>query len=314
MTTDRALILLLSGCFGVLVLSTAVTYILRLKVAAGPQSDVVGNLIARINAWWVMVGLLGAAVLIGKPGVIVLFAVISFLALREFITLTNTRRADHWVLVVTFFVLTPIQYGLIWAGQYGIFTILIPVYGFLFLPILAALRSDTTNFFERIAKVQWGLMICVYCISYVPALLTLKIENYEGRDVLLAAFLITVVQLSDVLQYVWGKLIGRHLIVPSLSPSKTWEGFVGGVATASLIGTSLWWITPYEPWQAGLIALLITVMGFLGGLVMSAIKRDQGVKDWGHAISGHGGILDRLDSIIFSAPIFFHVTRFWWTT
>jgi len=313
-TTDRALILLLSGCLAVLVLSTAAAYILRLKVAAGPQSDVVGNLIARINAWWVMVGLLGAAVLIGKPGVIVLFAVISFLALREFITLTNTRRADHWVLVVTFFVLTPIQYGLIWAGQYGIFTILIPVYGFLFLPILAALRSDTTNFFERIAKVQWGLMICVYCISYVPALLTLKIENYEGRNVLLAAFLIAVVQLSDVLQYVWGKLVGKHLIVPSLSPSKTWEGFVGGIATASIIGTSLWWITPYEPWQAGLIALLITVMGFLGGLVMSAIKRDQGVKDWGHTISGHGGILDRLDSIIFSAPIFFHVTRFWWTT
>jgi len=313
-TADRALLLLLSGCVVVLALSTAVAYILRFKMAAGPQSDVVGNLIARINAWWVMVGLLGAAVLIGKPGVIVLFAVISFLALREFITLTNTRRADHWVLVATFFVLTPIQYGLIWAEQYGIFTILIPVYGFLFLPILAALRSDTTNFFERVAKVQWGLMICVYCISYVPALLTLKIENYEGRDVLLAAFLIAVVQLSDVLQYVWGKLIGRHLIVPSLSPSKTWEGFVGGVATASIIGTSLWWITPYEPWQAGLIALLITVMGFLGGLVMSAIKRDQGVKDWGHAISGHGGILDRLDSIIFSAPIFFHVTRFWWTT
>jgi phosphatidate cytidylyltransferase len=203
MSWDHDLVLLLSGCFAILLVSTAVAHVLRLKLAAGPQTEMVANLIARINAWWVMIGLLALAVLVGKPGVILLFAGISFLALREFITLTHTRRADHWGLVATFFVLTPIQYGLIWAGQYGIFTILIPVYGFLFLPILSALRSDTTDFFERIAKVQWGLMICVYCISYVPALLTLKIDNYEGRNILLAAFLIAVVQLSDVLQYVW---------------------------------------------------------------------------------------------------------------
>jgi phosphatidate cytidylyltransferase len=309
MSTDRELFLLFGGCLAILSVSTIGTYALRLKLGSGP---VIENLTERVNAWWVMVVVLGIAMLIGKAALIPLFALISFQALREFITLTHTRRADHWALVATFFVATPLQYALIWYDQYGIYAILIPVYGFLFLPILAALRADTTHFFERVAKVQWGLMICVYCISYVPALYMLKIANYDGRNALLIAFLVFVVQLSDVLQYVWGKLVGRHKIAPTLSPSKTWEGFIGGVLSASGVGAALWWMTPFKPWQAALIALLITMLGFLGGLVMSAIKRDQGVKDWGDMISGHGGILDRLDSIIFSAPVFFHVTRYWW--
>lgn len=165
----------------------------------------------------------------------------------------------------------------------------------------------------RVAEVQWGLMICIFCTSHVPALLTLQIPDYEGRQLLLIAFLVLVVQSSDVLQYVWGKLLGSRKIAPLLSPSKTVEGFVGGVASATLIGAALWWITPFTPWQAGIMALIVTLMGFLGGLVMSAIKRDRGVKDWGHMIEGHGGMLDRLDSVIFAAPIFFHITRYWWT-
>jgi phosphatidate cytidylyltransferase len=156
-------------------------------------------------------------------------------------------------------------------------------------------------------------MISVFCVSHVPALLTLPIPGYTGRNLLLIFFLVLVVQSSDVLQYVWGKLLGRHKIAPLLSPSKTVEGFIGGVASASLIGAALWWITPFTWWQAGLLALVINLMGFLGGLVMSAIKRDRGVKDWGRMIEGHGGMLDRLDSVIFAAPIFFHMVRYWWS-
>ena len=166
---------------------------------------------------------------------------------------------------------------------------------------------------SRVAETQWGLMISVFSLSHVPALLGLGIPGYEGRNLLLIAFLVLVVQSSDVLQYVWGKLLGRHKIAPELSPSKTVEGFLGGVASASVLGALLWWITPFSPWQAGVIALLINLMGFFGGLVMSAIKRDRGVKDWGWMIEGHGGVLDRLDSVIFAAPVFFHMTRYWWT-
>jgi phosphatidate cytidylyltransferase len=153
----------------------------------------------------------------------------------------------------------------------------------------------------------------VFCVSFVPALLTLDIPGYEGRNLLLIAYLVIVVQLSDVLQYVCGKLFGKHKIAPNLSPSKTVEGFVGGILLSSLIGAALWWTTPFNPWQSFLIALLINLLGFAGGIVMSAIKRDRGVKDWGHMIEGHGGMLDRLDSVCFAAPIFFHLVRFWWT-
>jgi phosphatidate cytidylyltransferase len=249
----------------------------------------------------------------GKGGVILLFAFASFAALREFMTLTPTRRGDHWALAATFFVGLPLQYYLVYIDWYGLYTVFIPVYGFLLLPIIAALNGDTTRFLERIAFVQWGLMICVFCVSHVPALLTLQIPGFEGRNLLLIAFLVMVVQGSDVLQYVFGKLFGRHKVAPDLSPSKTWEGLIGGVASATALGAALWWITPFTPVQAAGMALVICLLGFFGGLVMSGIKRDRGVKDWGRMIEGHGGMLDRLDSVIFAAPIFFHLTRFWFT-
>ena len=241
------------------------------------------------------------------------FFLISFYALREFLTLVYTRRADHTAIAAAFYFALPVQYILIWQGWYGMYSIFIPVYVFLLLPILSAAGGDTQRFLERASKVQWGLMACVFCISHVPALLSLNIPGYEGHNMMLIAFLVIVVQGSDVLQYVWGKLFGRRKLAPKLSPSKTWEGLIGGVLSATLLGAALYAITPFEPWQAAGMALLISVMGFLGGLVMSAMKRDRGVKDWGHMIEGHGGILDRMDSIIFAAPVFFHSVHYAWT-
>jgi phosphatidate cytidylyltransferase len=298
------------GIFVVLAVATAVGRILRLRLADGASSSVIDNLNARIDAWWAMVIAVGLAFLCGKAGVMILFGLLSLLALREFVTLTYTRRSDHLALALAFYIALPVQYALIWIEWYGLFSIFIPVYGFLILPIVAALRADPTRFFDRIAAVQWALMLAVFCLSHVPALLTLQIPGFEGRQLLLIAFLVIVVQSSDVLQYIWGKLLGRRKIAPTLSPSKTWEGFIGGVLSASLLGAALWWITPFSIVEAGLIALLVNLMGFFGGLVMSAIKRDHGVKDWGHLIAGHGGVLDRLDSVLFSAPVFFHVVRY----
>lgn len=306
-------IALFGGIFTVLIAASAISTVLRHRYAGGPHFATIENLDSRINAWWIIVLLLAMAFCFGKIGVITLFAFASFAALREFITLTTTRRADHWALIAAFFIVVPVQYALISIEWYGLYSIFIPVYVFLFLPIIAALRGDTRDFMGRVAEVQWGLMISVFCVSHVPALLTLQIPNYANRNLLLIAFLILVVQSSDVLQYVWGKLAGRHKIAPQTSPSKTWEGFIGGTASATAIGAALWWITPFGPLRAALMAAAITIMGFFGGLVMSAIKRDRGVKDWGWMIEGHGGMLDRLDSVIFAAPIFFHATRYWWS-
>ena len=266
--------LLFGGIGAILVLASLVGAVLRWKDPPGPHA-VIDNLNARINAWWVMVAVIGCAFALGYWAVILLFYGVSFYALREFLTLMPTRRSDYPALVAAFYFVLPMQYLLIGIGWYGLFSIFIPVYVFLLLPILASLGGDSKHFLERASKVQWALMLAVFCISYVPALLTLEIAGYEGRNLLLIAFLVIVVQLSDVLQYVCGKLMGKRRIAPNLSPSKTLEGFVGGVALATLIGGALWWITPFSFWQALLIALMINILGFFGGLVMSAIKRDR---------------------------------------
>jgi len=304
--------MLFGGTLGVLTLASVITWLLRWRVARGAPHPVIDNLAARVTAWWWMAGVLGAAFALGRTAIIVLFFLVSFFALREFITITTTRRGDHRAMAAAFFFFLPCQYVLVHMDWYGLYSIFIPVYAFLFMPILAALSSDTTRFLDRCAGMQWAVMVCVFCISHVPALLTLSIPGFEGRNLLLIAFLVIVVQGSDVLQYVWGKLLGKTKIAPLLSPSKTVEGFAGGVASATALGAALWWITPFKPWQAALIALAVALMGFLGGLVMSAIKRDRGIKDWGHMIQGHGGMLDRLDSVVFAAPVFFHITRMWW--
>lgn len=310
LVVDRQLVWFYAGVLAVLVIATVAGRILARTARDETRRATVANLNARVNAWWVMVAVFTVAILGGRTGAVILFGLISFLALREFITLTPTRRADHRTLFYGFFVAIPLQYYLLWIEWYGLFSILIPVYGFLFVPTRSVLSGDTDRFLERIATIQWGLMVSVYCVSHAPALLILDIPGYEGQNAKLLLYLLLVVQLSDVLQYIWGKLAGRHPIAPTVSPNKTVEGFVGGVACAVLLGTALWPMTPFRPWQAAAMSLVITLMGFAGGLTMSAIKRDRGVKDFGALIAGHGGILDRIDSVCFAAPIFFHLIRY----
>ncbi len=311
MQLDQELLWLVGGIVGLLALSSTITFFLKRR--PGGPNKVVANLDARVKAWWVMVAVFGVALATGGLGSVILFGFMSFFALREFITLTPTRPGDHRTLFWAFFIITPLQYYLVAMEWYGLFSILIPVYAFILVPTRSALAGDSEHFLERTAKIQWALMVCVYCVSHVPALLTLQIKGYEGQNAKLLLFFVLVVQISDVLQYVWGKLFGQHAIVPTISPNKTVEGFWGGVLSATAIGTALWWATPFNWWQAALLSFLLTLMGFFGGLVMSAIKRDRGVKDYGTMIEGHGGVMDRIDSLCFAAPVFFHLVRYCFT-
>lgn len=290
-------------------LATGAGLVLDRMVVSPETRGVIVNMNARIRGWWVMCLTFLASLLTGGTGSVVLFALISVLALREFVTLAPTLRADHGALCWAFFGFIPLQYGLVAVGRLDLVTVVIPVIGTLLLALQSTLAGDTTRFLERSADILWGLMVCVYAVSHVPALLKLEIPGYEGQDVKLLVFFVLVVQASDVLQYVSGKCLGRTAIAPTISPSKTWEGFVGGVVGATLLGAGLWWATPFSPWEAALLSLMLALLGFAGGLVMSAVKRDRGVKDYGALIQGHGGVLDRVDSICFSAPVFFHLTR-----
>lgn len=309
--SDPALLWLLGGTLGLLIVASLIGWVLAKKAVTDSAKATVANLNARTRAWWLMVAVFATALVIGPLGTTLMFGFSSFMALREFITLTPTKVGDHRTLFWVFFIVTPLHYYFLGSGWYGMFVIFIPVYAFLVLPVRSALAGDCERFLERTAKIQWGLMVCVYCISHAPAILMLlRIPGFEGQNAKLLFWFVTVVELSDVMQYVWGKLCGRRKIAPTVSPGKTWEGFLGGGATTVGIGAALWWATPFSPQQAASMAALIVLMGFAGGLVMSAIKRDRGVKDWGGAIAGHGGFMDRLDSLSFAAPVFFHVTRY----
>ncbi|HVL96538.1 MAG TPA: phosphatidate cytidylyltransferase [Solirubrobacteraceae bacterium] len=303
------LVRLLGGMVALLAIGTIAGQVLRRTARSESGQATVRNINDRMRAWWIMAAVFTVAIITGGIGSIVLFGLVSFLALREFVTLVASSRADHRTLVIAFFVFTPLQYVLVAVEWYGLFAILIPVYVFVLVPTTMVIVGETERFLERAATIQWGLMACVYCVSYAPALLLLDVE-WDSPNALLLFFLVVVVQLSDVAQYVWGKTLGRHKIAPRVSPNKTWEGFVGGVLTATAVGAGLWWATPFDPLEAAGMAFVICLAGFAGGLTMAAIKRDRGVKDYGTLLPGHGGVLDRIDSLTFAAPLFFHLTRF----
>jgi phosphatidate cytidylyltransferase len=300
----------LAGIVALLAVASLVGSILERRTTKPESLATVRNLNARTRSWWVMVLVVGGAILAGHTATVVLFAILSFMALREFWTLTPSRRGDHYALFLSFFVVLPYHYYLLAIEWYGMFIIFIPVYAFLLLPAVATLMGDTNEFLARSAKVQWGLMLTVFSISHAPALLML---DTGVPSALLIVYLIIVVQLSDVFQYVWGKLIGKRRFSPNISPNKTIEGLVGGGLSAILVGTMLHRMTPFSPLQAAAVSTVIVVAGFFGGFVLSAIKRDLKAKDWGYIIEGHGGVLDRVDSLTFAAPLFFHVTRYWFT-
>lgn len=299
--------------FAVCGLMTALTLFGEvLRARTGDGHPVLETYLTRVRSWWGMVILFTLALIAGKIGLIVLFAFASFAALRELLTLTNKRKADHLALALGFFVVLPLQYLFVGLEWQALYTVFIPVYAFLMLPIVSALRGNADRFLIRVAETQWALMIAIFCMSHVPALITIEVEGYPAdRGVLLIAFLIMVVQLGDLLDFYFGRRIGRRRIIPALS-AKTWEGMAAGVVSAAGIGALLAWMTPFSPWGAAAMAAMASAVGMFGNLVFAAIKRDRGVKDWSHLIPGQGGFADQLDSVIFAAPVFYHITVLIW--
>ena len=324
---DLRTIVLLTVVLAVLAIAYLVGQYLRRQPETSINPAIVQSFNLRVRAWWMMLAILTAAFLFpGPTATVVLFFLLSFWALREFITLTPTRIGDHRALFWVFFLLTPLQYVLVGLSSeaalgnqaYDLYSIIIPVYGFFLISARVAVAGDFKRFLERTAKIQAGVLVCVYALSYAPAILYLDLNTstgtlWKGSNAGVLFFFILVVQMGDVLQYAWGKLLGKHTIAPAINSTKTWEGFFGGILSTSVIGTLLWWVTPFSPWQATCMSLIIAVLGFAGGLTMSAIKRDRGVKDYGTLVEGHAGVLDRIDSVCFAAPIFFHLTRFFFT-
>lgn len=310
----------LTGLVALLAIATlAAKVISRGKPNAGET-----ELELRVWSWWIIVALIVGVLLIGRTMALVLFAFISFLALKEYFSIIPTRRTDRAVLFLAY-VTIPLQFWLISTEQYGIFIVLVPVWMFLLLPSAMVVLGQTEGFLKAVGTLHWGVMSTVYSLGHMAYLLVLPKETggiAEGAALVVTLLVLT--ELNDVAQYVWGKTLGSHKIIPKVSPGKTWEGFLGGMATTLVVayllipfllpqlsaegGLSIdWWIFVL------LIGLAISLGGFFGDLTESAVKRDLGIKDSGALIPGHGGILDRVDSLIFTAPLFFHITRYFAT-
>jgi phosphatidate cytidylyltransferase len=294
-----------------LLVATIVGQVIKRQPHLGLHAAAVESFNGRVRAWWIICSLLAVAFL-NYGLTVILFGFLSFWALREFITLTPTRLGDHRALFWVFFFFTPLQYVMVWLDKYELYSIMIPVYAFLFIPARIALSGDYKRFLERVAKIQSGLLICVYCLSFAPALLYLPTApDQESRgNARLLFFFVTIALFSEAMQFLWSRLYGQHVIAPSINAARTWEGLIGGTVSAALAGIVLYIFTPYhEVWEAALMSMVIAVMGFAGAMTMSAIKRDRGVRDYGTLVEGHGGVLDRIDSICFAAPVFYLLTR-----
>jgi phosphatidate cytidylyltransferase len=263
----------------------------------------------RIKTWWWLVAVMFIALAFSRTVAITIFGLISFMAFKEFLSIAPTRRADNRVLLLAYLAI-PVQY--IWVGMswYGMFIIFIPVYVFLLLPMRMVVIGDTQGFLRAAGTIQWGLMTTVFSLSHVGFLLNMP--THEGPKAavtgeLLVFYLVLLTQANDVAQYLWGKMLGRHKVAPTVSPNKTVEGLLGGIATTTLLAWLLApWLTPMSGMHAICAGILISMFGFVGDIVISAVKRDIGVKDSGTLLPGHGGILDRLDSLTYTAPLFFH--------
>jgi phosphatidate cytidylyltransferase len=302
----NGLLLVITIIFGVLVFASILIFALsRLK----PKHNF-SELKSRTRSWWVMATIFILTTLLNTNLSYIALAFLSFTAFRELYSLldlrTSDRRAIFWALLAI-----PIQFYLAYIAWYGAYIIFIPVVMFLILPLRLVLKGDTNGIIKSMSTLQWTLMLTVFGLSHLAYLLSLpRIEGFEagGRGLLL--FLVFLTEINDVLQFIWGKLLGENKVIPKVSPNKTWEGLIGGLLCTSVVGYFLAFITPFTPLEAAAVSFLIAFSGFIGDVVMSAIKRDIGVKDTGSTIPGHGGILDRIDSLAYTAPVFFHLTYY----
>ena len=390
---DAPTVCLLCAVWLLLIVATVGLRSLLKYTDFGVDPAIVETFRPRIRTWWILLGLLTGAFLFGQLTTILFFFLLSITILREYITLTPKSPADHHTLFGIYLVFTPLQFVLVgvnpaWFIQvtgftpYQVFSLLLPGCVFLVLPGMMAIAGDPKRFLERTAKLQLGLIVCVYSLSYAPALLTLDLPNgspaleqpaalvlnrsveetvletvmatfggtdtpdvpitptdyqptalvaavspdggdsaapqlfsfvptISGKHFQLLFFFVLIVQLGDVFQYLWSRASRRYVVAGNINSTRTWEGILGSMLTSALLGVALWYFTPFPQWwQAGFAAMLAALMGFLGSMTMSAIKRDRGVGSYGALIPGHGGFLDRVDSLCFAAPVFYHVAWF----
>lgn len=300
------------GLVGVFILLILATLIVQILCLTSPEKNYT-ELKQRIKSWWVITLLFSTSLLLSPGIAVIFFGFVSFLALKEYLSLIPTRRADRRVLFWAYLAII-LQYYWIYSQWYGMFLVFIPVYMFLILPMRMVILGEIQGFLKAIGTLHWGLMLTVFNLSHVAYLLRLPlIGNPIAGGAGLLLYLLFLTALNDISQYLWGKSLGKHKVLPTVSPNKTWEGLLGGIITTVILAVILApWLTPFDLIHSFGLGLLLGIAGFIGDVTVSALKRDLGVKDSGNLLPGHGGILDRIDSLTYTAPLFFHFTVYFY--
>ena len=313
LTVDEQVALLFVILFGVLALATSAAFLNTLRQRPLGGDEARSRFTRDLRAAWIGSILFWLAWVSGAFGATLLFGLVSFLALREFITLQHTRRSDHRSLVLAFFIVLPLQYVIVATRHFDLFTVFIPVYVFFAIPVVSALAGDPERFLERNAKIQWGIVVCVYGLSHAPALLLLDFPRYEGRGAFLLFFLVFVAATAQVVQELASRWLRRRPVARHISRSFSLRAWFIGAFVAAWVGALLYWITPFKAGQALAMAFLAAGCGTMGEFVMKALKRDAGVHHWGNrsSVTGAVGLLDRVAPLCFAAPVFFHSVRWY---
>jgi phosphatidate cytidylyltransferase len=313
LSVDEQVSALFVTLFGLLLLVSSIEQLvsLRERDAEGTERHV--QFKRDLRALWVGSVVFWLAWISGPAGGTITLGIFSFLALREFITLAHTKRGDHRSLILAFFVVLPLQYVIVASRSFDLFTVFIPVYVFLAIPVISALAGDPDRFLERNAKIQWGLMVCVYGLSHMPALLLLELPRYAERGAFLLFFLVMVATTAHVTQEAASRHLRRRPVARHIDRSFSFRGWASGAAAAAVAGAGLWWITPFDPLRAAAMGAIAGAAGTLGDLVMRALKKDAGVRYWGNtaSVTGAVGLLDRVAPLCFAAPVFFHSVRWY---
>jgi phosphatidate cytidylyltransferase len=313
---DEQVALLFVILFGALMLTTLVAGLVSMRARHDESSEAWRSFQRDLRAVWIGTLLFWLAWLSGPIGSTLFFGLFSFLALREFITLQHTRRSDHRTLILAFFIVLPLQYVIVALRHFDLFTVFIPVYVFFAVPVVSALAGDPERFLERNAKIQWGIVVCVYGLSHVPALLLLEFPDYAGRGAFLLFFLVVVAAVAQVIQELASRWLRRRPLARQISRTFSFRSWFLGAFIAAWVGAALYWITPFKPGQALSLAFIAAACGTLGEFVMKALKRDAGVQHWGNrsSVTGAVGLLDRVAPLCFAAPVFFHSVRWYFSS
>jgi phosphatidate cytidylyltransferase len=311
---DQQIGLLFLILFGLLLGVTLTAFFASLRVERDEPAQLRHESFKRdLRAVWIAAVLFWLAWISGPVGATLLFGIVSFLAMREFITLTHTTHGDHRSLILAFFVVLPMQYVLVAQQRFDLFSVFIPVYTFLAIPVVSALAGDPRRFLERTAKIQWGITVTVYGLSHAPALLLLDFPNYAERGAFLLFFLVAVVGTGQVAHQLLGGWLRRRPLARQISRTFSFRAWLLSALAAAVVGTLLYWITPFKAGQALSMAFIAAAAGTFGEFVMTALKKDAGVHYWGHrsSVTGAVGLLDRVAALCFAAPVFFHSVRWY---